>query len=324
VGLNEPIHYTITVTNIGTCTAEEVVVTDILPEGVEHSSCQRTLTFKLGCLEPCQTKKVQFCVTSNKRGNICNTAVVSACNANQTSCEACTCVACCSMECNKVGPKELPVGQNADYQITVVNTGDKSLHEVIVTDIAPSATSIVSAPGASINCKQAVWKLRELKPGEKVTFNMTLTTCTPGFFSNRVTATNCEGCNTACEFGTHWKGRPALDFCIEASDNPICLGETSRLKITLTNKGQEYDSNVNVAVNLPPELEVVNASGATASQVNGQTVTFAPYPNLAPRQTLEYYVTVKANGRGDLRLKAQVSSDFIKNPITQEESLIVN
>ena len=68
----------------------------------------------------------------------------------------------------------------------------------------------------------------------------------------------------------------------------------------------------------------MDASGATAAQVSGQSVTFAPFANLAPRQTLEYYVTVQANGSGDLRSKVQVSSDFIKNPITSEESLIVN
>lgn len=320
----DPVHYTITVTNIGTCTAEEVVLKDILPDGVEHESGQKTLTFNLGCLEPCQTKKVSFCTTACKRGEWCNTALVTACNANQTSCEACTCVCCCQIECNKVGPKEIPVGQNADYQITVTNTGDKTLHEVVVTDMAPSTTSIVSAQGANISGKQAIWKLRELKAGEKVVFNLTLTTCTPGFFTNRVHVTNCEGCNACCEFGTHWKGRPALDYCIETSDNPICVGETSRFKIVLQNKGQEYDSNVYVTVNLPKELEVVSTSGASTAKVNGQTVTFGPYENFAPRQTLEYYVTVKANGSGDLRPKVQVSSDFIKNPITQEESLIVN
>jgi hypothetical protein len=92
----------------------------------------------------------------------------------------------------------------------------------------------------------------------------------------------------------------------------------------VVNKGQEYDSNVNVVANFPPELVPVNASGASPAQVNGQTVAFAPFPNLAPRQTLEYYITVKANGRGDLRPKVQLSSDFIRNPITEEESLIVN
>lgn len=320
----DPINYTINVTNIGTCTAEEVVVTDALPDGVDHPSGQRTLCFKLGCLEPCQTKKVNFCATACKRGKVCNTAVVTACNANQTSCEFCTCVCCCAMECNKCGPKEVSVGQNADYQITVSNTGDLPLHEVVVTDTAPSATSIVSAPGANICGKQAVWKVRELKAGERATFNITLTTCTPGYFTNRATVTDCEGCNGCCEFGTAWKGRPAYEICLEILDNPICLGETSRFKVIVINKGQEYDSNVNVVVNLPGELSVVDQSGPTCGQVSGNGVTFASYPQLAPRQKLEYFVTVKANGRGDLRPKVQVSSDFIKNPITQEESLIVN
>lgn len=320
----DPINYVITVTNIGTCAAEDVVVSDILPDGVEHASGQRTLTFKLGTLEPCQTKKVNLCATACKRGKVCNTAVVSACNANQTSCEFCTCICCCGIECHKTGPKEVAVGQNADYQITVVNTGDKVLHEVVVTDTAPSATSIVSAQGAAICGKQAVWKLRELKVGEKVNFNLSLTTCTPGYFTNSVAVTTCEGCQSCCESGTNWKGRPAYDMCMALSDNPICVDETTRLKIVVTNKGQEYDSNVNVVVTLPAGLAVVNASGASAAKVEGQTVTFAPFANLAPRQTLEYYVTVKASARGDLRPKVQVSSDFIKNPITQEESLIVN
>lgn len=320
----DPINYTITVSNIGTCTAEDVIVVDNLPDGVEHASGQRSLNFKLGCLEPCQSKKVNICATACKRGKVVNTAIVSACNANQTSCEFTTCICCCAIECQKVGPKELPVGQNADYQITVVNTGDKTLHEVVVTDMAPSATSIVTAAGASVCGKEAVWKLRELKAGEKVTFNITLTTCTPGFFVNRVSVTNCEACNSCCEFGTQWKGRPALDACVESSENPICVGETTRFRIVVTNKGQESDSNVNVVVNFPAELAPVSANGATAAQVNGQTVTFAPVATLSPRQTVEYYVTVKANGRGDLRPKVQVSSDFIKNPITEEESLIVN
>jgi len=320
----DPINYTITVSNIGTCAAEDVIVTDNLPEGVDHASGQRTLNFKLGTLEPCQSKKVNICATACKRGKVTNTALVSACNANQTSCEVTTCICCCAIECHKVGPKELPVGQNADYQITVVNTGDKVLHEVVVTDMAPSATSIVTAAGATVTGKEAVWKLRELKVGEKVTFNLTLTTCTPGFFVNNVHVTNCEGCNSCCEFGTQWKGRPALDICMESSENPICVGETTRYRIVVTNKGQEADSNVHVVATFPADLVPVDANGAAPGQINGQTVTFAPYASLNTRQTLEYFVTVKANGRGDLRPKVQVSSDFIKNPITEEESLIVN
>src|SRR5262249_6883194 len=151
--------------------------TDNIPDGLEHSSCLRTLTFKLGRLEPCQTKKVNICLTACKRGRLCNTAVVTACNADTVSCQWCTNVCQCCVELSKVGPKEQQIGKNADYQITVTNPGDKSLTDVIVTDVAPNSTQIVAANGATVNGNQAVWRLRELKPGEKVSFTLTLTTC---------------------------------------------------------------------------------------------------------------------------------------------------
>lgn len=320
----DPIHYTITVTNVGTCTAEDVVVTDNIPDGVEHSSGQKTLCFKLGCLEPCQTKKVDFCVTACKRGKVCNTAVVTACNANQTSCEWCTCVCCCAIECAKVGPKDQAIGKNADYQITVTNTGDKLLTDVIVTDTAPACTSIVAANGASICGNEAVWKVKEMKPGEKLTFNLTLTTCTPGFFTNRVHVTSCQGCTACCEFGTQWRGRPALNICITETEDSICVGDTTRYEITVVNQGQEYDSNVRLVVRFPDELAPLAGSGAAPATVSGQTVTFAPFANLAPRQTIKYVVDAKAMKSGDARVKAEVSSDSFKTPIAQEESTIVN
>jgi uncharacterized repeat protein (TIGR01451 family) len=320
----DPVHYTITVTNRGSCTAEDVVVTDNVPEGLEHSSCVKTLTFKLGSLEPCQSKKVNFCLTAVKRGKVCNTAVVTACNADSVSCEACTCVCCCALECNKVGPKEQMIGKNADYQVTVVNTGDKPLTDVVVTDNAPSATSIVAANGATINGNQAVWRLRELKPGEKQTFNITLYTCTPGCFTNKVYVSNCQGCCGSCEATTRWKGRPALNVCMTETEGTICVGETTSYIITVANQGSEEDNNVKVVVRFPNQMVPVGVSGDSDGQISGQTVTFAPFNNLRARQTIKYRVDAKAKESGDARITVEVSSDSIKTPITQQESTIVN
>lgn len=320
----DPVNYTITVTNVGTCTAEEVVVTDIVPDGLEDCSGQKTLTFKLGCLEPCQTKKINLSLTAVKRGKVCNSIVVTACNANQSSCEWCTNVCQQCVECVKVGPKEQAIGKNADYQITVTNTGDKSLTEVIVTDMAPSCTSIVAANGATIKGNQAVWKVREMKPGERMTFNLTLTTCTPGYFVNKVHVTTCQGCTACCEFGTQWKGRPALNLCITEAEGSICVGDTTRYEIAVVNQGQEYDSNVRLVVRFPEEIAPLSGSGASVGTVSGQTITFAPLGNLAPRQTAKFFVDAKAKKSGDARIKAEVTSDGFKTAITQEESTIVN
>lgn len=320
----DPVHYTITVTNRGSCTAEDVVVTDNVPEGLEHSSCLRTLTFKLGSLEPCQTKKVNVCFTAVKRGKICNTAVVTACNADSTSCQWCTNVCKECVELTKVGPKEQAIGKNADYQITVTNPGDKSLTEVVITDHAPSATSIVSANGATINGNTASWRLKELKPGEKVTLNLTLTTCTPGCFTNRVSVNNCQGCTACAEYTTRWRGRPALNVNICDTDDPICVGEPTSYCITVVNQGSEADNNVVLNVKFPSQIVPVGATGDTQGTVSGQTVSFAPFNNLGPRQTLRYRVDARAKESGDARVQVEVSSDSIKTPIVQQESTIVN
>lgn len=320
----DAVNYTITVTNRGSCTAEEVVVTDNIPDGFEHQSCQRTLNFKLGCIEPCQTKKVNVCLTAVKRGKFCNTAVVTACNADTVSCQACTCVCCCGIECHKVGPKEQSIGKNADYQITVVNTGDKPLTDVVVTDNAPNSTSIVSANGAQIKGNTAVWRLKELKPGEKVAFTVTLTTCTPGCFTNRVGVTNCQCCNSCCEFTTRWKGRPALNLCVTDTDNPICVGEPTSYNISVVNQGTEADTNVVLTVRLPEEVQPVAATGDSAGTISGQTVTFAPVANLGARQTVKFRVDAVAKKSGDARVNVEVTSDSVKAPITQQESTIVN
>jgi len=320
----EPINYTITVTNRGSCTATGVVVTDNVPDGLEHCSGLRTLQYNLGCLEPCQTKKVNICFCPVKRGEVCNTATVTACNADSVSCQS-KCIICAEcVEITKVGPKEVPIGKEADYQIVVTNTGDKPLTEVVVSDEAPRATSIVKANGARIDGNHAVWRMKQLNPGEKATFSITLTTCTPGCFTNRVSVNNCQGCHECAEFTTRWKGRPALTMCIKDTKDPICIGEPTSYNVEVTNQGSETDHNVVLVVRFPAEIEPESISGDVGGTIAGQTVTFEPYNNFAPRQTLLYRVNARAKTSGDARVVAEVSSDSIRQPIVQQESTIVN
>lgn len=314
----EQFTYVVTVTNSGSYPAENVVL-DI----TDTMNAQKPANYKIGTLESGQSKKINFPVTATKRGKLCFTAVASSTNANQATCDLCTLVTSCAVECRKEGPQQAIIGQVADYQITVSNTGDRVLHDVVVTDSPHPSYRIISAQGAELAGKKAIWKIKELKAGEKATFKESLTSRSTGKFTSSTAVTNREGYSTGCDFTTSWRGRAALDVSMSTSENSIFVGETTKHRITVTNQGQEPDSNVVVTVIFPAGLEPVDASGDSVGKIDGQNIVFAP-TNLALRQTLEYFVTVKANGRGDLRPKVQVSSDSIKAPITQEESLIVN
>lgn len=320
----DPVNYTITVTNQGSCAAEEVVVTDNVPDGLEHSSGQRSLTFRLGRLEAGEAKRLNVCFTAVKRGRVCNTAVVTACNAESTSCQVCTCICKCDVQISKTGQKEAVIGKNADYQITVANVGDKPLTDVVVTDCAPASTSIVAAQGAAINGNQAVWKLRTLNPGERVNLGMTLYSCTPGCFTNRVNVTSCQGCSDSADFTTRWRGRPALNMQICDTKDPICIDDTTSYRITVINQGSDADEDVQLVVYFPEELEPIYATGDTGSQISGNTVTFEPRAEFGPRQSISYRIDARAKSSGDARVVAEVTSAAFTTPIVQQESTVVN
>ena len=316
--------YTVRVTNKGSCTAHDVVVTDNVPEGLEHPSGMKTLSFRLGSLAPCETKTLNIGLKAVKRGRVCNSVIVTACNANQTSCECCTviCKYCC--EVKKEGPKEVRVGQNADYGITVMNVGDRSLTDLVVTDCAPAGTTIVTADGATIHGNRATWHIDEIRSGDQIVLPITLTTCDPGCYCNRVSVTNCQGCGCCAEWMTRWRGTPALNVCVVDMQDPICVNDDTSYRIVVTNQGNEPDSNVRVVVKFPRQIVPTGAVGASSGQISGQTVTYAPVSPLLPRQSIEFRVDARAKDQGDARVKVEVMSDSIATPIVQEESTIVN
>lgn len=319
----DPVNYTIEVTNKGTCDAEEVVVTDTVPDGLEHSSGLRTLTYKLGTLRPCETKRINVCFTAVKRGRVCNTITVNACNAHPVSCQACTCICICECEVKKTGPKERSIGESADYEIVVSNPGDKPLTDVSVVDQAPQGTSIVEARGAEVCGNQAVWRFDELKPGDTKRMVITLTTCTPGYTVNRVFVENCQRCCCSAEAGTRWRGSAALNVCFTDTEGPICVGDFTCYKLVVTNQGTEEDSNLKVVVNFPPNLAPVSAYGDVEGKIQGSTVTFGPIDHIGPRETMEFIIKAQGKERGEARVRAEISSETVKTPVVQEESIMV-
>lgn len=318
--LGQTITYQIHVKNEGTGVARDVVVIDTIPAGLEHSSGQKEVRYDIGTLAANEKKVVQLSVKAAARGEHRNKAVVETSNAGKAEDHAITRVLVPGVSITKTGPEEQFTTKNAEYTITVKNTGDTTLNNVRVVDTAPAQTRIVEAPGAQVAGQRATWVIPSLEPNAERKLTITLTSDTVGVTENVVTVVTQEGPEEAARAKTTWKGFAAILVELIDINDPIFVGEEEIYVIRVTNQGTKDDTSVKVVAKFPAELTPVDSSGATQGEVKDKTVTFAPLAVLPAQKTAEWRIKAEGVKAGDGRVTVQISSDTIPRPVTQEES----
>ena len=320
--LNDNVTYSITVTNVGTTVAKNVSLVDQVPDGLHHDSGQTNLRYPIGDLAPNESREVPITFNAARPGRVCNEAVANADNTDRVSAEACTLIVEQKLEIVKTGPKEQYLGKVAKYKIKVSNPGDVTLTDVNLTDIAPSETRIIKAKNGNVSGNRASWIVPQIAAGETLDFDIALTSEIPGNHCNDAAVRVAEGLSgesTAC---TVWKGYPALLLEVIDTVDPlqVDIGEMTTYQIRVTNQGTAVDNNIGIVMRFPAEISAVSASGATSASVEAKTVKFAAYPQLAPKEVIEFIIEAKAEQIGDARLVVQLTSESLKSPVNEEES----
>ena len=320
--LGTPVDFNIVVKNEGNSPAEQVVVTDTIPAGLAHSSGEKQLKFDLASLEPGATKTFNVKLNTTARGKPCNTARVDAANADSAKDDVCILVVQPGLKVTKEGPEKTLIGKTATYNIVVENVGDIDLQNVTVVDKLPSQATIVSASGAQVQGNTATWTIPSLPAAAKKNFSLVGKGTQLGKYCNEVAAkapaNNIESSDNAC---TTWTGLPALLLEVIDTNDPLLVGEQTTYIIKVTNQGTAPDTNIGLTVNLPSQISQVSLSGASQTKAKSQkSITFAPYPVLKPKETIEYRVVAKGAKEGDARLEVMLTSDLLKTPVPEVEA----
>lgn len=124
------------------------------------------------------------------------------------------------------------------------------------------------------------------------------------------------------------RGIPAILTQVVDRLDPVPVEGETTYAIEITNQGSIPLTNVRLSVDLPAELQFVNAEGASRHAVNGQKITFEPFsgmpgePGMLPKKRILYQVQAKALRPGRARVKVSVLADQFngkEKPIEKEE-----
>lgn len=318
----DPIEYVIVVRNTGTGTATNVRVMDNLPPGITTVDGRTSMTADVGNLGPGEAREVRFSVKANAVGTFQNNVSATADGGLTAEATCTTIVRQPALSVTKQGPEERFIGRNAEYTITVTNTGDAPARDTVLVDDVPAGTEFVGASdGGQFGGGVITWQLGTLEPGASRTVSTTLRPVTRGAARNTARATAyCAEATASTEMQI--RGIPAILLEVIDVDDPIEVGAIETYIIEVTNQGSAEGTNIRVFARLPAEMEFVGADGPTAHRLDadGKTVNFEPLPMLAPRAKATWRVQTRGLQPGDLRFYVELISDQMTSPVMETES----
>ena len=288
------VDYTVTVTNDGMGDAKDVVVRDVLGEGLKFVSATgnysfdevtRTVTWIVD-LAKGESKVFSVIATVVGYGNVTNSLVVG----NKT---AGVNVTVPEINPDKTVDNEIPnFGDNVTYTVTVTNDGIGDANNVVITDVLDKGLKFLNATGNFTYDEKTgtiTWTV-DLAKGETKTFNVNVTVLGYGVLSNTVAVGN----KTAVRNITV----PEIITVKEVNSSDIHIGDEITYTITVSNSGKINATNVVIRDILPEGLKFINASnGGVYDPVTG-IITWIL--NITANSTVDLTVDVCVNKSGNI------------------------
>ena len=299
VGIENPnfgdnVTYTVKVTNDGIGDAKDVVVRDVLGEGLTFVDATGNYTFDedsrtvtwIVDLAKGESKVFSVIATVSGYGNVTNSLVVG----NKT-----TGVNVTVPEINpdKTVDNGIPnFGDNVTYTVTVTNDGIGDANNVVITDVLDKGLKFLNATGNFTYDEKTgtiTWTV-DLAKGETKTFNVNVTVLGYGVLPNTVAVGN----KTAVRNITV----PEIITVKEVNSSDIHIGDEITYTITVSNPGKINATNVVIRDILPEGLKFINASnGGVYDPVTG-IITWIL--NITANSTVDLTADVCVNKSGNI------------------------
>ncbi|HEX2477207.1 MAG TPA: hypothetical protein VHK01_20800, partial [Lacipirellulaceae bacterium] len=322
VMIGQELRVKIELRNPGSGDATGVMLFENVPENVKHAAGP-ALEFEIGTLRAGETRELELVLLAEKSGKVVNVLTAKAEGNLQVQQQVEFEVIAPALEVEVNGPERRYLERPATYEVSVENPGTAPAHDVQIITKLPKGMRFVRANnmGEYDAATHAVyWSLAELPEGESGKVELVTMPVETGPQTLEVESRAGQGLTDQAKQQIIVEGLAAIMFEVRDIEDPIEVGGETGYEIRVVNQGTKAATNVQVAVHLPPGMQIVSAEGETQHGTRGGALTFEPLPQLLPKADTLYRVRVQGMQAGDQRITVEVNTDDLAQPIRREES----
>ena len=322
--MGDVVTLTLTVSNPGDCSADQVKLKATLPEGLEHAK-GRKIEFDIGNLAPNESRQVQLVCMARAGGRqVCEVSATAEGNLRSQDLAAVE-VILPRIDLTATGPKLRYLDRKAVYSFRVTNPGSAPASNVMISDQLPEGFKFGRASDGGrhdLDTRTVSWFIGDLGPGQTREVNMEAIATAIGEQKHKASVSASRGLRGEIEIATRVEGLSALLMELVDLDDPVEVGTDTAYEIKVTNTGSKTETNLQLVCIIPEKMEFRGAQGPSdcKARVRGKEVVFDPLPRLAPRTDAVYRVSVRGIAPGDLRFRARITADGLSDPVLKEES----
>jgi hypothetical protein len=269
---------------------------------------------------------LELTLTADKAGIVENVLVVRAdAGLEQTSVSTVEVIAP-ELKVAMDGPRRRYLGRPATYEISIMNPGTAAAKEVELVAYLPKEIQFLKTNNAGAYDAErhaVLWSVAELPTEGNGSVELTVNPVEDGDHKIRVEARAAMGLVDLFEHEVRVEGLASLYFEVTDLNDPIEVGEETLYEIRVLNEGSKTSEQIQVVAVLPPGMKPLSGEGPTRGTVNGQHVSFQPLERLAPKADAMYKIRVQGGTPGHHRIRVQIFSAEMQEPVTREESTLI-
>jgi hypothetical protein len=118
-------------------------------------------------------------------------------------------------------------------------------------------------------------------------------------------------------------GVPALSVDAPTDRGIVSVGDKVTVKLQVKNRGTAAARGLNFFVDMPEGVDLVDASGPTEGQLQGNRLSFATLETLPPQAVATFEVVLTPQVVGEARLDVQFTAEHLSRAVHREEILQV-